>query len=356
MGMSLHKQRTALLAGLLAVGIIAAGVTGCGSKPATTEQAKTEDPMVISYNTPQQWANWGAVLQDFAKASGLQAPNDNKNSGQTVTALTAEKDQPLADIAYYGIVYGYKVVADGLVEGYKPPHFDEIPASLKDAEGRWMTIHYGAVSFIVNKEALGQVPAPQSWADLLKPEYKGKVGYLDPTSAAIGYSVATAANIAMGGSLDNWRPGLDYLKKLAQNEVINPKQTATAKVLKGEIPILIDADFNGYNLKYIDKGPIEVVIPAEGTLKIPYIISLVKDAPHPNNGKKLLDYVLSDEGQKKFAEGFVRPIRPGAMTEEAKAKFLPESDYARVKDVDFDKMNSAQTNFIELFKKEVLGQ
>lgn len=358
MKLSFNKQKTALVVFGLLIFSIFAGITGCSNPSTQTSKpgVNKEDPLLISYNTPQQWANWGAVLQEFTKTTGIQAPNDNKNSGQTITALTAEKDKPVADIAYYGIVFGFSAADNGLVDGYKPPHFDEIPAGLKDPDGRWMTVHYGAVAFIVNKDALGQVPVPQSWADLLKPEYKGKVGYLDPTSAAIGYSVAAAVNTALGGTLDNWQPGLDYLTKLAKNEVINPKQTATAKVLKGEIPILIDADFNGYNLKYVEKGPIEVVIPNEGSIKIPYSISLVKNAPHPNNAKKLLDYVLSDDGQKIFAQGFVRPIRNITLSDDIKSKFLPDSDYARLKDVDFDKMNKAQTAFIDLYKKQVLGQ
>jgi putative spermidine/putrescine transport system substrate-binding protein len=40
---------------------------------------------------------------------------------------------------------------------------------------------------------------PQCWEDLASEEYAGMVGFLDPTQAAVGYSVATAANLALGG-------------------------------------------------------------------------------------------------------------------------------------------------------------
>ncbi len=340
------------LISIVLLGAIILSLTACGS---ISSSGKNKSDVAIAYNNPPQWANWEAIQTAFNKETGIHVPADNKNSGQTLTSLIAEKDSPLADVAYYGIVFGPQAIEKDVVQPYKPEHFDEIPKSLKDSEGKWMTVHYGAIAFIVNKQALGNTPVPQSWQDLLKPEYKGKVGFLDPTSAAIGYSVATAANLAMNGSLDNWAPGIEYLQKLEKNDVIHPKATATAKVIKGEIPILIDADFNGYKAKYNDNAPIEVVIPKEGSLKVPYIMSLVKNAPHEEAGKEYLNFILSDKGQALFAEGFVRPIRDIDIPKETKEKFLPDSDYARAKDIDFEKMNNVQKQFIEQWKSEIIS-
>lgn len=301
--------------------------------------------VVITYNTPQQWVNWGEVLTKFSAANGVTSPNDNKNSGQALTALMSEKSNPQCDVVYLGIVFGIKAAKAGVLENYKSKYFDKIDSSLKNADGQFETVHFGSIAFLCNTEALGSTPVPKSWADLLKPEYKGKIGFLDPTSSAVGYSVCGAINLAMGGTLDNWDPAFAYLKKLNQNGVIYPKQTSTAKLMKGEIPVLIDADFNGYTLKYDQKGPIDIVIPAEGSLRIPYVVSLVKNAPHPENGKKLIEYLMSAEGQALFAKGYVRPINTDALTADVKAKFLPDSDYARVKDVDYAKMAAVQEAF-----------
>jgi len=343
--------------GLAMIGVIvAASITGCGSKSQEPGQASNKgDKVAIAYNNPPLWANWEAIQAAFQKKTGIRVPADNKNSGQSVTALIAEKDSPIADVVYYGITFGPQAVDKDLVEGYKPPQFDEIPDDLKDPDGKWLTLHYGAIAFLVNTDVLGSTPVPKSWADLLKPEYKGKVGFLDPTSSAVGYSVVTAANLAMGGTLENWDAGIEYLKKLEANGAIHPKQTANAKVMKGEIPILIDADFNGYKMKYNDNAPVEVVIPLEGSLKMPYTMSLVKNAPHKENGKQYLDFVLSDEGQQLFAGGFVRPIRNVEIPEDLKNKFLPESDYERAHSVDFIKMNDVQSSVNDRWKNEVIS-
>ena len=90
---------------------------------------------------------------------------------------------------------------------------------------------------------------------------------------------------------------IDYFKALQKNEPIVPKQTSYARVLSGEIAILLDYDFNAYRAKYKDQANVQFVIPAEGTLVVPYVMSLVANAPHADNGRKVLDFVLSDEGQ-----------------------------------------------------------
>ena len=125
------------------------------------------------------------------------------------------------------------------------------------------------------------------------------VGYLDPTSAAVGYVGMVAVNQALGGTFENFDPAIGFFKELQKNQPIVPKQTSYARVLSGEIPILFDYDFNAYRGKYTDKAPIEFVIPTEGTVVVPYVMALVKSGPNADNGKKVLDFTLSDEGQRR---------------------------------------------------------
>ena len=141
---------------------------------------------VICYNCPPQWADFASMLKAIKADLGYDIPFDNKNSGQALSQLIAEKSNPVADVVYYGVNFGMKAKAAGVVEPYQPKGSDQVPAGLKDADGAWTTIHSGTLGLFINKDALAGKPIPACWKDLLKPDYKGMVGYLDPSSAAVG--------------------------------------------------------------------------------------------------------------------------------------------------------------------------
>jgi putative spermidine/putrescine transport system substrate-binding protein len=306
----------------------------------------------ICYNCPTEWADWGTQLKTIKEKTGITVPADNKNSGQSLAQMIAEKASPVADVVYYGVTFGIQAHKDAVIAPYKPAAWNDIPAALKDPDGYWFTIHSGTLGFMVNVDALQGRPVPKSWKDLQNPIYRGMIGFLDPASAFVGYVGAVAINQALGGTLDDFSPAIAYFKELQKNQPIVPKQTAYARVLSGEIPILFDYDFNAYRARYKDKANVVFVIPAEGTLMVPYVMSLVKNGPNPANGKKMLDFVLSNEGQAIWANAYLRPVRTSAISKEAESRFLPASEYARAKGVDYAKMADGQKAFTERYLKE----
>ena len=320
---------------------------------ATPGLSFAQQQRAICYNCPPEWADWGGMLRLVNQRLNIAVPPDNKNSGQSLAALIAEKANPVADFTYLGGQVGPQAREAGVLTPYKPARWNDIPASLKDGDGFWFTIHSGTLGLFVNTAALRGKPVPRSWQDLLKPEYRGLVGYLNPASAAVGQVGVIAVALALGGSYDRLDPAIAFFKQLQANQPIVPTQTAYARVLSGEIPILLDYDFNAYRAKYTDKAPVEFVIPQEGTQQLPYVMGLVNRGPNPEQGRRVLDFVLSDEGQRHWANAFLRPVFAEAMSAEAKARFLPDADYARAQPLDVNALADAARTIAERYQREV---
>lgn len=315
--------------------------------------AQQQKALAVCYNCPPEWADWGGMLRLINQRLNIQMPPDNKNSGQAMAALIAEKANPVADVVYLGGQVGPQARTAGVITPYQPQPWAEIPSGLKDPDGFWFTIHSGTLGLFVNTAALRGKPVPTHWRDLLKPDYKGMIGYLNPASAAVGQVGVITVNLALGGSYDNLDPAMAFFKQLQANAPIVPTQTAYARVLSGEIPILFDYDFNAYRGQYTDKAPVQFVIPQEGSRQLPYIMALVANGPNPAHGKRVLDFVLSDEGQRHWANAYLRPVFLQAMSAEVRARFLPDADYARAQPLDVFKLAEVAKIIGERYQKEV---
>src|SRR5262249_19435517 len=172
-------------------------------------------------------------------------------------------------------------------------------------------------------------------------------------SAAVGQVGVVAVNVALGGNYENLDPAIKFFKDLQANQPIVPTQTSYARVLSGEIPILFDYDFNAYRGKHSDKAPVEFVIPQEGTVALPYVMALVAKGPNPDNGRRVLDFVLSDEGQRHWASAYLRPVFAAVLTPEVRARFLPDKDYARSRPADVFRLAAAAKSIADRYQKEV---
>jgi putative spermidine/putrescine transport system substrate-binding protein len=301
----------------------------------TLFEAAKKEGMVVSFDTGPTWANWAAQFAAFKKRyPEVEIVYNDLGSAATVVALDKARNRPQADTAYYFAASAIDAVNKGVVASFKPVNFDKLPDVFRDPDGKWFTIHSLTVAFIVNTKLVKNVP--QSWADLLKPEYRNSVVYLDPRSTGVGQVLTFAANFGAGGDMSNVQPGLDYLGRLHKsgNVLRVLGTTPYSQFVKGEIPIWISYENDGLKAKWTDGlgDSVAVVIPKEGSAAAPYGISLVEKGPNPNAGKLWLNFIMTDFGQGIFAQGFVRPSVPGVKLPDSVADKLPVA--AQVKPLD----------------------
>ena len=290
-------------------------------------EAAKKEGMLTTIALPHSWCGYGDVIAGFkAKYPDIKVNELNPDAGSAdeVEAIKANKDNtgPQApDVVDVGLAFGPQMKADGLLQPYKVSTWDEIPDTIKDAEGYWYGDYYGVLSFVVNKDLVKNTPA--DWADLLKPEYAGQVALAgDPRASNQAILGVLAAGLHKGAKAgeESGKAGLEYFAELNKAGNFVPVIAKAGTIAQGATPIAIAWDYNvlAWRDELAGNPPVEVVVPKTGVLAGVYVQGISAFAPHPNAAKLWMEYLYSDEGQNLWLKGYCHPARFNAMAKAGK--------------------------------------
>jgi len=279
---------------------------------------------------PHDWANYGQMISTFKSKYGLSMDEQNPDGSsaqenQAVQSLKGDARAP--DVVDDGPPFAIAGTAQGLFARYFNTHFATIPRFMKDTRGYWTGDYYGAISIGYNANIV-KTP-PKSFADLLKPEYKGQVA-LNGSPLTSGSAVAGvfAAALSNGGSLNDVGPGIDWFAKLKSVGNWVPVQADQQTVASGQTPITIDWDY--LNLGYGPEFPAakwKTVIPADGVYGAYYCQAINATAPHPWSARLWNEFLYSDQGQLIWLKGYSHPAR---FQDLSKRKVIPKALLAQL--------------------------
>ena len=264
---------------------------------------------------PPDWANYGKIIDAFKAKYGVTVESAQPDANSQ-DEINAAKQLAGTDRApdVFDLGQGVALANTGMYAPYKVTAFDQIPAPFKDASGVWVNDYGGYMS--VGYDAK-KVPAVTSLADLLKPEYKGKIALNgDPTQASAGYNGVLMASIANGGSADDIAPGVDYFKKLATAGNFLPVDPTPATIESGQTPVVFDWDYlqaaqvDKLKAKGIDW---QIYVPDNAVVGGYYYQAINAGAPHPACARLWQEYLYTPDGQNEFLRGGARPVLADQM-------------------------------------------
>lgn len=286
-----------------------------GGMDALVAAAKAEGTLNV-IALPPDWANYGAIIKAFSEKYGIKVESANPD-GSSQDEINAVKQLGSQNRAPDVLDVGQSFATGNidLYAPYKVATFDKIPAANKDANGAWVNDYGGYISIGCNTKL---VPVcPTTFADLAKPDYKGKIALNgDPTQAAAAFAGVWAGSLANGGTLDNIQPGLAFWSNLAKNGNLLKLDPNSATIQSGQSPIVIDWDY--LNVVETDKNKAtfewKVAVPSDGLFAQYYAQAINKNAPHPAAARLWQEFLYSDQGQNLYLGGKARPIRLAEMT------------------------------------------
>lgn len=259
------------------------------------------------------------LMAAFTKSTGIQVDWVRLSTGEAQARIAAERNNPQASIWVGGVGLDHIAAKkDGLTAPYFSPKAAKIARQYKDKDGYWCGIYNNPLCFVYNTQKLAEkkLRAPNSWAGLLKPAYKGQIQMANPQTSGTAYNVITTLIALHQG---DEAKAFAYLKKLNQNVSQYTRSGAAPgkNAALGETAIAL-----GYcddQLRLIASGyPIKIGFPKEGTGFEVASISMIKNGPQFETAKKLYDWLLGEEAGKIMAQNFLLvfakvPLRQGAI-------------------------------------------
>jgi len=282
--------------------------------------------MAVGWATAQDPVRVYAIINEddarllaemFEDATGIPVEYLRASTGELVSRVMAEAGNAQADILLGGPSSQYIALKEaGALEAYLSPLAESLPPEATDPDGYWTGFYLTALGIGVNEsryqELFGDKALPQTWDDLVDPDYDGEIVLTDPTASSTAYLFVQNQLQRLG-----WEEGWAYLESLAPLVGQFPPSGGAPPQLVGAGEYAIGVAYVHALERYrIDGFPISTVVPPETVGEVGSL-AIIAGGPNPDGARAFVDFVLSAEAQSAFAaQSHTTPLNPDAVLPE----------------------------------------
>lgn len=285
-----------------------------GGGPAVTEPP-ADDPKVTStgYTCPEAefplevtskeinifvWTEYIPVemIECFELVYGIKVNRDEYSSNEEMYAkvsaggsnydLVQPTDYIIALMARQDLLQELDHAKLPVLKNFDPNYLD-----FEFDPGNKYTIPYqaGTDAIVVNTDAVENVPA--SWEDLWKPEYAGKMVFLDDSRAVIGLTLLTLGYDVNTTDPAQLEEAKTKLAELVPNIKLFDSDSPKTALIAGDVDLGMTWTAEAL-LAQQENPAIVYVYPTEGPILWQDNWAMLKDAPHPDAAYAWLNYTM----------------------------------------------------------------
>ncbi len=347
--MNIDLDRRRIVQGLAALG-------ASGLAPAISV-AQSKSISATTYPGAWESAHRSILVPAFQKAAGATTNLVASLAVDTVSKIVAARANPPYDVVILDEGPYLAALQHDIFEKIpteKLPNLKDIPKKFIDSRGFGCFVSGQIIGIAYNNEKIKKPPT--SWNDLLKPEYKGRVGLSSMGSTLVSAWMVEMAKLNGGGE-ENMEPAFQFVKKMLPNlgaVATSPGALATL-FQQGQIDISVHYNNNVGDIAA--KGvPIALARPDTGYLLIQSTMHVVKNTKNPDLAAAYINAAISPDVQQKMGDApyFVVPTNQKVQFSKGLQTWAKDmNDLQTFKTVDWAKLNPRRGEYIDRFNREV---
>lgn len=289
---------------------------GCMVLSGCKDRSKSTSPTQVVVYTSVDDVFARPIAQLFEQETGIKVllvpDTEETKSAGLLHRLIAEKNRPRADVFWSGDpVRAAMLKAKGVSAPYRSAKADGLPTRFSDPEGHWTGFSARARVLIFNRNLVPDGDRPKSIMDLLDRRFQDKACMANPLFGTT--SMHAAALFAVLGE----STAKEFFEGFARNggTILSSNGEVRRRVAAGEFAVGI-TDTDDANVARLEGKPVGIVYPDQdgiGSLIIPNCAVLIAGGPHPEAGRRFIDYLLEPKTERALAESDAAqmPLRPG---------------------------------------------
>jgi iron(III) transport system substrate-binding protein len=269
------------------------------------------------------------------------------NSAHLVQRVLAENRAGAnrSDVVIAGA--GPALARTGFVQPFASPVLAAYPKDHIGPDGSYAATRFSYQGIGYNTRLVKPEEAPQTYQDLLDPRWRGKMVWSNSQETGAPFFITQIRQI-MGE--DKAR---DYLTALSRQNIATQSASIRSvldQVIAGEYAIGISMALHHIGISQAKGAPVGGTMPDPVMARAEEIV-LLKAAPHPYAAMLLVDFVLSEDGQKVFADAHYFPAHPGVPPLPEMRAFIPHDHGKAESIVDDDVLDRERARSSELFRQ-----
>jgi iron(III) transport system substrate-binding protein len=290
------------------------------------------------------------LLDRFEEQSGIDLEVRYADSAELAATIAEEGDNSPADVFFAQDPGSLGAVAEeGLLAELPDAALERVDERYRDPEHRWVGTSGRVRVIAYNTDELSGDEVPDSVLDLTDSKWKGKLGF-PPTNASF-QAFVTALRLSAGE--EQAREWLEGIK--ANDPKLYERNTPVVEaVAAGEIQLGL---VNHYYLYLVKEEDTDAAVANHflngddpGALVSVAGVGIVEGTDNEDGARELVDYLLSEEGQRFYvdeAEEAEYPLIEGVEPKEG----LPPLDSVRGPDLDLAEFGPELEKTLELLNE-----